>query len=331
MTQTPQEIHTSVLLHESKEGLDIQNATRYIDATLGMGGHTHAFLSANPELKARGFDQDEQAREKANTRLKEFIDSGRCTIIPENFEKIGICAEFSPDAILFDIGVSSLQFDTPDRGFSFRFDAPLDMRMNQDDELTAEIIVNTWSAEDLEKIFLEYGEESWGRHIAKKIVEDRAEKPFNTTLQLSDFVARVKPFNKERKKTGKNLGGHPAVLVFQALRVAVNREFEVLETALHSAIKILTKGGRIGVISFHSLEDKIVKNIFASYEQKGKKQKYPRTPPAPSGRVAGAGAEGDITNTVLEKITKKPISPSPEEIERNPRSRSAKLRIMKKL
>ena len=316
----PQEIHTSVLLNESLEGLDIKNATRYIDATLGMGGHTYAFLSANNGLHARGFDQDENARTQAKERLKTFIQDERCEIIPENFEKIAQCEAFAPDAILFDIGVSSLQFDTPDRGFSFRFDAPLDMRMNQDDSLTAREIVNTWSVEELERIFLEYGEESWARHIAKQIGEDREKKPFETTLQLSDFVAKVKPFQKNR---AKNSGGHPAVLVFQALRVAVNREFEVLETALHDAIKILNKGGRIGVISFHSLEDKIVKNIFASYEQKGKKQKYPKQ------EIHVENSHG--CSLLLEKVTKKPLSPSAEEVEQNPRSRSAKLRIMKKI
>ena len=327
MSQSLQEIHTSVLLHESLEGLDIKNASQYIDATLGMGGHTYVFLSENSQLKAMGFDQDAHARKIAGEKLAPFIAEKRCVIIPENFEKIGEISEkkeFSPDAILFDIGVSSLQFDTPDRGFSFRFDAPLDMRMNQENSLTAREIVNTWSAEALEKIFLEYGEESWGRHIAKKIVEDREISPFETTLQLSDFIARIKPFNKERKKTGKNSGGHPAVLVFQALRVAVNREFEVLETALHSAITILKKGGRIGVISFHSLEDKIVKNIFASYEVKGKKQKYPQ-------KKREGNTDGGNTSLQLEKITKKPLAPSKEELEKNPRSRSAKLRIMKKI
>ncbi len=320
------EIHASVLLRESLEGLDISNAKLYIDATLGMGGHTLAFLSENPELKAMGFDQDAHARKIASERLSSYIQENRMEIIPENFEKIGeVCAEkqFAPDAILFDIGVSSLQFDTPDRGFSFRFDAPLDMRMNQENSLTAAEIVNTWSAEELEKIFLEYGEESWGRHIAKKIVEDRKETPFETTLQLSDFVARVKPFKKKRDK---NAGGHPAVLVFQALRVAVNREFEVLRTALYSALKVLQKGGKIGVITFHSLEDKIVKNIFAEYEQKGKKQKY--LPP----RLQEEQEESEISGKIrLEKVNKKPLIPSQEEVEKNPRSRSAKLRVMKKL
>ena len=202
MSQSLQEIHTSVLLHESLEGLDITNASHYIDATLGMGGHTYAFLSENSQLKAMGFDQDAHARKIAGEKLAPFIAEQRCIIIPENFEKIGEISEkkdFFPDAILFDIGVSSLQFDTPDRGFSFRFDAPLDMRMNQENSLTAREIVNTWSAEALEKIFLEYGEESWGRHIAKKIVEDRENVPFETTLQLSDFIARVNPKAMEFK------------------------------------------------------------------------------------------------------------------------------------
>ncbi len=310
-------IHTSVLLEESKKILDISSRKKYIDCTLGLGGHTFSFLKENSQLCVKGFDHDISAREKAKERLEQFIEEGRMEIIPKNFENIQEQENFFPDSIFFDIGVSSLQFDTPDRGFSFRFEAPLDMRMNTDDFLTAEIIVNTWSEEKLEKIFLEYGEESWGKHIAKKICEDREKTPFKTTTQLAEFIARIKPFEKDREK---NSGGHPAVLVFQALRIAVNRELEVLEKALHAAIKILAPEGRIAVITFHSLEDKIVKNIFAFYEQKGKKQKYPKK------EEEKKNSSRENISFFLEKINKKPIIPSSEEVLKNPRSRSAKLR-----
>jgi 16S rRNA (cytosine1402-N4)-methyltransferase len=327
-SQDASDIHVSVLRDECADILNISGRTCCIDATLGLGGHTHYFCEQNPHLQVFGFDQDENARKKATERLEQY--SERVEIIPQNFENIEkVCQEknISPDSILFDIGVSSLQFDTPDRGFSFRFDAKLDMRMNQSDGLTAEEIVNTWSAEELEKIFLEYGEESWGRHIAKKICEEREKKPFVSTLELSDFIARVKPTKKVGKNSGKNGGGHPAALVFQALRIAVNRELEVLEKALHGAIRVLAPGGRIAVITFHSLEDRIVKNIFASYEQKGKKQKYPK-PSESTNAVEKISGENKI---FLEKIHKKPLIPSPREIAQNPRSRSAKLRCVQKM
>lgn len=315
--------HISVLLYESEEQLDIKNSNkcmRYIDATLGLGGHTKYFLEQNNKLKVIGFDQDPFAREQAVKNLKEYKD--RFSIIPKNFEHIKSQKDFAPQAILFDIGVSSLQFDTPERGFSFRFSAPLDMRMNPETELTAEEIINTWGEKDLEKIFIEYGEESWGRKIAEKIVERRQEKKFTTTDELADFIGTIKPFKKKR---GSNQGGHPAALVFQALRIAVNAELKVLEHALHDAIDILAPDGRLAVISFHSLEDRIVKNIFDSYIPKGKKQKYPskeeRSVPKQKDEIF-----------YLEKTSKKPILPSKEEINANPRSRSAKMRcVCKKL
>ena len=207
--------------------------------------------------------------------------------------------------------------------------------MNTQSTLTAKEIVNTWSPEKLEYIFLTYGEESWGRHIAKKICEEREETPFKTTLQLSDFIARVKPFKKfKNQKSGKNAGGHPATLVFQSLRIAVNRELEVLETALHDAIKILSPGGKVAVITFHSLEDRIVKNIFSSYETKEKKQKYPQKSEITEIKENNENNENNENKKIkicLEKTNKKPIIPSHEEIEKNPRSRSAKLRCVKKL
>lgn len=306
--------HTPILLHECAEYLKIKNISRHIDATLGLGGHAEYFLQINHNLSLWGIDQDPYAQEQAKKRLEIFGD--RFQLLASNFEKIKTLTSFSPQSILFDIGVSSLQFDMPERGFSFRFKAPLDMRMNPNDSLTAEIIVNTYSEADLCKIFHMYGEEPDAKLIARTIVAQRKIAPFKTTTELSECITSVKPYFFAR---GKNGGGHPASLCFQALRIAVNREIEVLEKALHDAIEILEPKGRIAVITFHSLEDRVVKHIFASYARKEKKQKY-----------ASVIQENPTEDIVLDILTKKPIPPSHDEIIANPRSRSAKLRVVEK-
>lgn len=304
-------IHTSVLLHESFELLKGESSLHHIDATLGMGGHASFFLSQNPHMKMLGFDQDISARTLASQRLESFQD--RITIIPKNFECISDYKEFCPTSILFDVGVSSLQFDEKERGFSFRFDAPLDMRMDQSASITAQKIVNEWSQDQLEHILKTYGEEPFSFRIAKNIVEERVKHPINTTLALASVVERSKPVFHSRKK---NAGGHPSALVFQALRIAVNRELEVLEKGIRAGIKMLDGGGRIGVISFHSLEDRIVKQIFDEYAPKKKHQKYPRP--------------GDVKEPPFVQITPKPLIASLKEQQENPRSRSAKLRVLEK-
>ncbi len=318
------EIHASILLEESFEMLHINNSSVHIDATLGMGGHAEYYLSHNKNLQLFGFDQDPFARKIAQERLQKY--SNRFEIIPQNFETLQQVTDekkIEPTSILFDIGVSSLQFDDGKRGFSFRFEAPLDMRMNPENELTAEIIINEWSQEKLCEIFTDYGEEKYAYLLSKKIVEEREINPFLTTVQLAEFIEKVKPWKKKSWKKGggksKESAGNAAALVFQALRIAVNRELDVLEKALHQAIKILKKGGRLAVISFHSLEDRIVKKCFEEYISKEKINKY------------AIPSESENNKYSLRRITKKPFTPSSVEIEKNPRSRSAKMRVVEKL
>ncbi len=306
--------HTSIMPKECADLLCIPKVSRHIDATLGLGGHAAFFFTQNPQLQIIGIDQDPYAREKASEILSPW--KGLHQIVDANFSQIGELSEFHPQSILFDIGVSSLQFDMPERGFSFRFDAPLDMRMNPAQSLTAETIVNEYSVEDLFFIFKTYGEEPEARKIANAIVVSRTRARITSTFQLAACVASAKSSFPYRYK---NAGGHPAALTFQALRIAVNAELDVLEKALHEAIRILEVGGRIAVITFHSLEDRIVKTVFASYFQKEKKQKY-----AQHAAVAFSGS-------ILAPITKKPMEPSNEEKTSNPRSRSAKLRVVEKI
>jgi len=316
---TQSSVHYSVLWKESAELLNITSSTHHIDATLGMGGHVHYFLSLNPNLQILAFDQDENARKIARERLSDAIENNKCVIIPENFKKLEeVCnkEKFTPTSILFDIGVSSLQFDDGDRGFSYRFEAPLDMRMNQNDTLTAKEIINTWSQDALQNIFYVYGEEKHSYLITKKIVERREIQPFETTTELAEFIVSIKPFSK------KTL--HPAALVFQALRIAVNKELEVLETAVHQAVSLLKKGGRLAIITFHSLEDRIVKNALDQYISKEKINKYKKPTPEEE-------KQNENSKISLKKISKKPIIPSKKEQEENSRSRSAKMRVVEKI
>lgn len=308
-------LHIPVLLEEVIHFLRPKESHVYIDATLGLGGHTKAMLSENPSLQVIAFDQDPFAMEKAKEILSPW--KNQITFFLENFEHLPKRIEeekIQPDAILLDIGVSSLHLDDETRGFSFRNDGPLDMRMDPKNPLTAEILIAKKSEEDLAKIFADFGEETHSRLIAKKIVEDRKKTPFTSTKQLAEFIERItSPFTQ---RVG---GGHPAAQAFQALRIAVNRELEVLESTLQKAVHLLAPGGRLAVISFHSLEDKIVKILFQSLSLREKKQKYPSLQSKTSNPQEN-----------FKILTKKPILPSPQEQEHNPRARSARLRVIEK-
>lgn len=283
----PAFVHIPVLGAEVVEGLAVRSGGHYLDATVGGGGHSRLILEAASEVRITTIDQDEQALAAAQAKLKEFGD--RVQFHRANF------AEFQPvelfDGIIADLGVSSAQFDTGDRGFSFRLEAPLDMRMDQRQELTAADIINTWDEAKLADIFFHYGEERLSRRIARRIVERR---PFQTTTELAEAIAYSVPRSYRYGRI------HPATRVFQALRIAVNQELAVLETFLQKAPTWLKPDGRIGIISFHSLEDRLVKHAFKD-------------------------------SPLLEVLTKKPIVPQETELEANSRSRSAKLRFARKV
>lgn len=306
--------HESVLLKEAIDGLNIQQHRVYVDCTLGGGGHTEKILQ---RLSGTGhvyaFDQDEMAIEAAKKRLISF--QGQWTAIHSNFvhmkEELAARGVDKVDGILFDLGVSSPQFDESSRGFSYRNDAPLDMRMNREQSLTARDIVNEWSYEELRLILSQYGEEKFAKQIARHIEAAREKKPIETTFELVGIVKKAIPAPARRT------GGHPAKRTFQAIRIAVNDELKVFEKALTEAISLLNKKGRIAVITFHSLEDRICKRKF---------KEASTLPPLPRGLpVIPEGKE-----PTLKLITKKPITPSEEELKRNHRAHSAKLRIAEK-
>lgn len=307
--------HTTVLLNEAVDGLKIKADGRYVDCTLGGAGHSLLIAGKlNEKGRLYSFDQDETALTAAKEKLNKFND--RVVLIKSNF--IHIKKELvnrgvsSVDGVLFDLGVSSPQLDEEDRGFSYRYDAPLDMRMDREQELTAEIIVNTWAEERLANIIFQYGEEKFSRRIARKIIEYRAKKRIETTGELVDIIKDAIPAPARRT------GPHPAKRTFQAIRIAVNDELNVFERALEDAIELLQSGGRVAVITFHSLEDRICKNIFTNLAH--------GCICPPDFPICSCG---NIPK--LKIITRKPIIPSNEELEDNPRARSAKLRIAEKL
>ena len=284
---------------------------RLIDGTVGGGGHMLALMRAGIE-EALGIDLDQSAINRASERLSEFAERAR--LVQGSYIDMAAHAEImgwrEVDAILLDLGASSLQMDDPARGFSFRFDAPLDMRFNVDSGgATAQDLVNGLGASELADLLYRYGEERHSRRIARAIVEQR---PIHSTRQLAELVARVKP-----RRSRHSAKTHPATKVFQALRIAVNRELESVEKALPIAVNLLRPGGRLAVLSFHSLEDRIVKRAF---------RKLSMTVTAPPGM---ASIEETVAQVRL--VYRKPIVPSGEEIRRNPRSRSAKLRVVEKL
>ncbi|OLS42007.1 16S rRNA (cytosine(1402)-N(4))-methyltransferase RsmH [Bacillus sp. MRMR6] len=307
--------HTTVLLKEAVDGLNIRPDGVYVDCTLGGAGHSSLILSKlNEKGKLFAFDQDEVAIENAKEKLSEY--GSQLTIIKSNFlhlkeelENIGV---FKVDGLLYDLGVSSPQLDTPERGFSYHHDAPLDMRMDNEAQLSAYDVVNHWAYEDLVRIFFRYGEEKFSKQIARKIEKAREIKPIETTFELVDLIKEGIPAPARRK------GGHPAKRIFQAIRIAVNDELAVFEKSLQQAIELTNQGGRISVITFHSLEDRICKATFK------KASEIPNLPP-------GLPIIPDEFKPILKLITRKPILPSDEELEQNNRARSAKLRIAEKL
>ncbi|MDQ0215234.1 16S rRNA (cytosine1402-N4)-methyltransferase [Oikeobacillus pervagus] len=307
--------HTTVLLKETVDGLNIKPDGIYVDCTLGGAGHSEYLLSQlSDEGHLYAFDQDEQALEHAKNRLASYLH--KVTFIKSNFRYIQEELEHygiqQVDGVLYDLGVSSPQLDTPERGFSYHHDAPLDMRMDQDRGVSAFEVVNHWPYEDLVKIFFRYGEEKFSKQIARKIEAARVDGPIQTTFQLVDLIKEGIPAPARRK------GGHPAKRIFQAIRIAVNDELNVFEQSLKEAIDLLKPHGRISVITFHSLEDRICKNIF---------KEASTGPELPH----GLPIIPDEYKPILKLVNRKPILPSKEEVEANNRSRSAKLRIAEKL
>ena len=308
-------LHKSVLLAETVEILKPQTGEIFVDATLGLGGHSEAILANFNKTRIIGIDQDVEAIEYARERLAKFDE--RIEIFQANFSDIKEVLREAKvekvDGILADLGVSSLQFDSEKRGFSFRFDAPLDMRMNADEDTeTAAELLKTLSEFEIARIIYEYGEERFSRRIARRIVERRENgEPVKTTKELAELVERSVKRNKKDKI-------HPATRTFQALRIAVNRELEILEQFIRDAVDVLKKDGRLAVISFHSLEDRIVKQTFQKLA--GKCFCPPRMPQC----MCGATKE-------IEILTRKPIVPNELETEGNPRARSGKLRACLKL
>jgi 16S rRNA (cytosine1402-N4)-methyltransferase len=307
--------HTTVLLKEAVEGLNIKSDGIYVDCTLGGAGHSSLILSKLGEGgKLFAFDQDETAIAHAKEKLAEY--GNRLEIIKSNFlylkEELESRGIDKVDGVLYDLGVSSPQLDTPERGFSYHHDAPLDMRMDNDADVSAYDVINHWAYEDLVRIFFRYGEEKFSKQIARKIEAARLVKPIETTAELVDLIKDAIPAPARRK------GGHPAKRVFQAVRIAVNDELAVFEKSINQAIDLLNPEGRISVITFHSLEDRICKAAFK------KASETPNLPP-------GLPIIPDEYKPILKLITRKPVVPSEEELEQNNRARSAKLRIAEKL
>ncbi|MCI9345986.1 MAG: 16S rRNA (cytosine(1402)-N(4))-methyltransferase RsmH [Lachnospiraceae bacterium] len=306
--------HTSVLLAETIENLQINPQGIYLDGTLGGGGHAFEAagrLAENGRLI--GIDQDEDAIAAAGKRLEPYRE--RVTLIRDNYanaaQALAGIGVYGVDGIVLDLGVSSYQLDNEERGFSYRYDAPLDMRMDRRQTLSAKEIVNEYSETDLTRILRDYGEEKFAKNIAKHIVAARKDKPLETTGELNDIIKAAIPAKM------RATGGHPSKRTFQAVRIECNRELEVLKSSLDGLIALLNPGGRLCVITFHSLEDRIVKSSF-------RKNENPCTcPPDFPICVCGQASKGTV-------ITKKPILPSEQEMEVNSRAKSAKLRVFEK-
>lgn len=306
--------HISVLFNESIQALEVKEGGVYVDGTLGGGGHSHGILSQNNSCKLIGIDQDGEAIAAAKKRLAEF--DGRVTYVNRNFCEINsVLQTLGVDGIngaVLDLGVSSYQLDNPERGFSYMHDAPLDMRMNTSSDKTAYKVINTYSCEELTRIFYEYGEEKWSKRIAEFICDRRRDDDIKTTYELVDIIKAAIP------KAARLEGGHPAKRVFQAIRIEVNNELGMLEGAIKDFVSNLKVGGRLAIITFHSLEDRIVKNTF---KELATGCVCPKEFP-----VCVCGKKPEI-----KIISRKPILPSAAELEGNSRSKSAKLRIAQKL
>ena len=306
--------HRSVLLDECIEGLDIKPDGVYVDGTAGGGGHSFEIARRLVGGRLICIDQDSAAIEAASKKLAPFSD--RVTIVRNNFSNVAsVCAELGIekiDGMLMDLGVSSYQLDTAERGFSYNADAPLDMRMDKRAALTAEVVVNTYSPEELRRILFEYGEEKFTRQIVSAIVAEREKEPILTTGRLVEIIKGAIP---ARAREG---GHHPAKRSFQAIRIEVNSELDVIAPAIRDGVKLLSRGGRMAIITFHSLEDRIVKQAYAKLAE---------------GCTCPKSLPICVCNNkpTVKVVTKHPIVPSDEELSENPRSRSAKLRVAEKL
>ncbi|MCI1931349.1 MAG: 16S rRNA (cytosine(1402)-N(4))-methyltransferase RsmH [Clostridia bacterium] len=306
--------HVSVLLNECINGLNIKENGIYVDGTLGGGGHSYKIAEKLTSGKLIGIDQDINAIEAAGKKLEQFKD--KITLVHDNFSNIKAIMKNlgieKVDGFLLDIGVSSYQLDEAKRGFSYMQDAPLDMRMDVSADLSAYDVVNGYTQKQLDDVIFNYGEERWAKRIAQFIVEERKKKPIESTFELVDIIKKAVP------KGARKDGPHPAKRTFQAIRIEVNHELDILERTIDDMTEILNPRGRLCIITFHSLEDRIVKNTF-------RKQENPCTcPPEFPVCVCGKKPLGKV-------ITRKPILPSDEEIEENHRSRSAKLRILERI
>lgn len=304
-------LHHPVMVEEVFEALSLPGKKVIVDGTLGLGGHTHEILSRiNGELRMIGFDVDDENLKLAQEKLKPFKD--QVVFIRNNFkalqEELQKLKIRTIDALLLDLGLSSPQVDIGERGFSFLREGPLDMRFDKTQQLTAEEVINKYSEKELLRIFREYGEEPKARKIVQEIIRRRRRHPFKTTTELADFIEKL---------MGRKGHIHPATRIFQALRIEVNKELETLQSALEQAVDMVKKGGRIVVIAYHSLEDRLVKNFFKNHARD-----FVNIP-------------GELKTTMLEPklkiITKKPLTPSHHELNKNPRSRSAKLRVAERL
>ncbi len=306
--------HITVLKEEAVNGLNIHPEGKYVDCTLGGAGHSEEIVKRLTTGHLYAFDQDDEALKEAAERLEPYKD--KVTFIKSNFrsikEKLSEIGIHHVDGILYDLGVSSPQFDQAERGFSYQNDGPLDMRMDKNQVLNAEMIVNEWAYQDLVRIFFKYGEEKFSKSIARKIEKARELNPIHTTDELVEIIKDGIPAPARRT------GGHPAKRVFQALRIAVNDELQAFEDSLKQAIELLDLNGRLAVITFHSLEDRICKTILKEFSTS------PELPP-------GLPIIPEEYQPVLKLIKRKPILPSEKEVEDNRRSRSAKLRVAEKI
>lgn len=308
--------HKSVLLYETIDGLAIKEDGTYVDGTLGGGGHAlHVCERLSDKGRLIGVDQDEAAIQAAGLRLQPYQNKVKIDIVRSNYQKIpqilkGLNVD-KADGIVLDLGVSSYQLDTPERGFTYRADAPLDMRMDQRQDITAKDIINDYPEEELYRVIRDYGEEKFARNIARHICMARQEKVIETTYELNDIIKAAIPIR------ARSVGGHPSKRTYQAIRIELNQELTILEQSIDQLIDLLKPGGRICIITFHSLEDRIVKRIFKTNEN-------PCTcPPNFPLCVCGKVPKGSV-------ITRKPILPSEDELAGNRRSKSAKLRIFER-
>ncbi|WP_194287270.1 16S rRNA (cytosine(1402)-N(4))-methyltransferase RsmH [Gracilibacillus oryzae] len=307
--------HYTVLKKETVDGLNIKPDGIYVDCTLGGGGHSSYILDQlDKDGHLFAFDQDDDAIEAAKQRLDQY--SGQVTFVRSNFrhleDELHSREVETVDGFLFDLGVSSPQLDRGERGFSYQHDAPLDMRMDTERELSAYHVVNEWTYEELVSIFFRYGEEKFSKQIARKIEAERKQKSIETTFELVDIIKEAIPAPARRK------GGHPAKRIFQAIRIAVNDELSAFHEAIYQAASMLNIGGRLSVITFHSLEDRICKQAF---------KKWSTTPPLPK----NLPVIPEEFQPPFKLINKKPIIASDDELEENRRSRSAKLRVIEKV